>query len=107
VREAQAIQLDFQGVPGDLAYLLFHTAFDPTYVGPCQGTILPSLTSGLIVIFVGAVDATGALGVSVPAPALGPGVESLVAATQANLVSPDVACHVTTGSVLVLLDSAF
>ena len=103
VREGKALVLNVSGgVAGDLGFLLLQPSAGPQYVPPWQGSLLPSLGPP---IFLKAADLDGDVFVSLHAPLLPPGAESLAAFTQVALAGPG-SVRVTNGATFLLLDAA-
>ncbi|MEM7307644.1 MAG: hypothetical protein AAF682_13280 [Planctomycetota bacterium] len=103
-REGETLTLDFEGQPGDLAFLFLSVGTAPFYNQPCGGSILFDAGSFLTVATT-PVDSRGLATLSVPVPVFGP-QPALHFYVQANFVDTLGDCNVSSGSVLTLLDAS-
>jgi hypothetical protein len=105
VRESTAIALVFRGVPGDRVALVYSTSTRFGLSTPFEGVFLCGTEARSARM--GTIPIGGTLNVTLPVPALDPGVEACLRSIQAVFV--DGTGLVTLGSpaTLVILDSAY
>jgi hypothetical protein len=97
----QPFTLDFLGLPGDQVFLLFSLTADATFFPACSGTfVLPPLS--FATAFIGTIPAAGALSIATAIPSAGLGTETVTLHAQANFVAPDITCHLSSPSALVM-----
>lgn len=103
-REGQSIQVDVQGVPGDLISFLIAPSSSSVYLPAGVGPLLVSVPFTAFVF--GSIPPGGALSANLTIAELGPGIESVTVFAQV-LGCGTSGCRLGGGGTIVLLDSSF
>lgn len=105
VREGESTSLTFDGEPGDLVFVFASVSPFDLYLEALHGPLLVALP--LTVVSFGALDPTGLLQVSVPAPNLAASLESVELFLQSVFVDGAASIYLGPHASLLTVDSAF